>query len=331
MLAAARVVLKQHRFEVGAAAIAALAVGVWALLVGLQVRMLGVPPGCIEAWLASGTDEQTECLGLLRTWSGIVETPVIGVMVYIPFATGLLGSVPIVARELESRTAQRAWSLNPSRRRWLFRQLAPVMVILGASLTFAALATSLLEADRVIVGYSPVDDLGLYGPLIVARAFGAFGVGLLVGALLGRTLPAFVLGVALTVALTFVVSSVREEWVKRLEPAVVSEMSAGGGTILVPHAVITAIAFRTPDGQQISIEDARAIAHTAGAAQPAPDDEQDLPAAVWLERHGYAELDLGVTMEMALGWAPYDALAFVIVGVASIAGTIPMVNRRRPT
>jgi len=36
-------------------------------------------------------------------------------------------------------------------------------------------------------------------------------------------------------------------------------------------------------------------------------------------------------MEMALGWAPYDALAFVIVGVASIAGTIPMVNRRRPT
>lgn len=331
MLAVARVTLKQHRFELGAAAIAAIAAGIWALLVELHLRMIGAPPGCLEAWIASGPKEGGECGSSLQAWSGILDTWVIGAMAYLPFAIGLLGSVPIVARELESRTAQTAWSLNPSRRRWLLRQLVPVLVLLGAGLTFAAVATSVLEADRVIVGYSPVDDLGRYGPLIVARAFGAFGLGLLVGALLGRTLPAFVLGVALAVALTFVVSSAREAWQNRLEPVVVAEMSAAGGTTLDPNAVITDVAYRTPDGKQISLADALAAAHAAGAPEPAPGDVQDNPALVWLEQHGYVELALGVTREMALGWAPYDALCFVLVGFASLAGTTLVVNQKRPT
>jgi hypothetical protein len=331
MLEAARVTLKLHRFEVGAAAIVTIAAGVWALVVELQVRMLGVPTACVDAWLASVTDEQTDCLSSLQAWSGIVETPLNDAMGFIPLAAGLLGSIPIVARELESGTAQIAWSLNPSRRRWLLRQLAPVMGLLGACLAFAAVASAMLEADRVIAGYSAFEDLGRYGPLIMARALGAFGIGLLVGALLGRTLPAAVLAVAVTVALAFAVSIAREEWLSRLEPVVVSELSAEGATIVVPHAVITAIGFRAPDGRQISLVDARAIAHAGGASQPGPDDEQDLPAAAWLEQHGYAELGLGVTREMALGWAPIDALLFSIAGAGGLATTILVVDRKRPT
>lgn len=252
-------------------------------------------------------------------------------MAFVPFVIGLLGGVPIVAGELESRTAQVAWSLYPSRLRWLLRQMAPILVVLGAGLIFAAATTSELAADRAIVGYSPVDDLGQYGPLIVARAFGAFGVGLLVGTLLGRALPGFVLGAAVILSLTFAVSSAREVWLDQLAPVVISEMSASGGEAFVPDGVITDVAFRTPEGNLISLADARAIAHTAGAPEPAANDEQDVPAAIWLEEHGYVEVALGVTREMALQWAAYDALSFSSAGLASLAGTILIVNRKQPT
>jgi hypothetical protein len=59
--------------------------------------------------------------------------------------------------------------------------------------------------------------------------------------------------------------------------------------------------------------------------------EQPVYSLEWLANHGYALLVLGVTDELALGWAPYDALLFGLVGMASLAGTIVLVNRRRPT
>jgi hypothetical protein len=331
MLNAARVTLKLHRFEVGAAALAAVAAGIWALLVEVHVRTLGAPAGCLESWIASGPNDGGECGSALREWSEILDAGVIGALAYLPFGVGLLGGIPIVARELESRTAQTAWSLNPSRLRWLVRQLVPIVVLLGSCLSFAAVTTSVLEADRAVVGYSPVQDLGQYGPLIVPRAFGAFGLGLLVGTLLGRTLPALILGVAVIIALTFGVSQARETWLQAVQPVVISETSATGGSTKVPNAVVTAVAYRAPDGKVLRLSEALAVAHAAGAPTPALGDVQDLPALGWLERHGYAELALGVTNEMALGWAPFDALCYGIVGLASLAGAVLIMNQKRPS
>lgn len=112
MLAPARVTLKLHRFEIAAATIAALAVGVWALVVDYRLDALNVPAGCIDNWLAraDGPDGATACAGAMRAWGeiltrdgeifigqGILPLSVMGVL---PFAVGLLGGVPIVAREL---------------------------------------------------------------------------------------------------------------------------------------------------------------------------------------------------------------------------------------
>lgn len=304
-LAAARVTLKQHRFEVAAAALAALVLGVWGLTVEVRLEALAVSPG-----------------GLANE-----ATRIVGAMAYLPFAVGLLGGVPIVARELESRTAQTAWSLNASRVRWLVRQVAPIVLLLGVSITFAAVVASLVQADREAWGESAFFNLERHGPLVIARAFGAFGVGLLVGAMLGRTLPAFVFGVAFSLALGFAVGSARDAWLASLEPVVIGDTATG----VSPIGVATDVAWRTPEGMVISREQARAIVSAAGVPEPAADDVQDVPAVVWLEEHGYAELTLGVTEAMAVGWAPYDALIFGLVGVVSVAGTIPLVNRRRPT
>jgi len=41
-------------------------------------------------------------------------------------------------------------------------------------------------------------------------------------------------------------------------------------------------------------------------------------------------VSLGVTDQMTLGWTPFDGLTFGVVGMMGIAGTIMLVNRRRP-
>ena len=113
-----------------------------------------------------------------------------------------------MARELEAGTAQTAWSLNGSRVRWLARQIAPIAIVLGTAMTLAALVAIPVGDIWVHWGYGGAASLiGLHGPLAVVRAFGAFGVGLAVGALLGRTLPAFLFGAVLSFAVLFAAGS----------------------------------------------------------------------------------------------------------------------------
>lgn len=314
MIAAARVTLKQHRFEVGMAALAALVLGMAALFVEYELKAVDVPRGCFDARLATGPSGAGDCAGPIQAWGSILADQgvrIIAAMAYVPFAVGLLGGVPIVGRELESRTAQTAWSLNGSRLRWLIRQIAPVLMFLGLAVTFAALASGAVEADRVVWGQSPFLDIGLHGPPVVARAFGAFGLGLLLGALLGRTLPAFVFGAILLLTLVYQVGVARNAWLNMQHPVVIEDAST---------AVQTGWAWLTPQGTQVTDLQARAQV-PAGMSHP----------ETWLADHGYRLVALGVTEEVAMGWALYDALGFSLVGSASLGATIVVVNRRRPT
>jgi hypothetical protein len=337
MLGAARVTLKQHRFEVGAGALAAIVLGASALVVEYRLMALNVAPGCIDNWLlrADGPEGAGACVGPMHAWGEILGVEgglVFSVMKYLPFGIGLLAGVPIVARELEARTAQTAWSLSGSRLRWLFGQLAPILFLLGVTVTFAALAASVLEVNNLAWGGYGYFDIGLHGPLIVARAFGAFGIGLLVGALLGRTLPAFVLSAALTLALTVVVGDVREKWLASLDSVVIAETSAGGdgvATDRLAKMVQTGWGWRAPDGVRLSFDES--LARVPRKIFEHDDPVQYADSSAWLDSHGYAYLEFGVTDETAMGWAPYDALAFSLIGAASLAGTIVVVNRRRPS
>ena len=337
MFAAARVTLMQHRFEVGAAALAALVLGVSALVVEYRLRALNVAPGCIDNWLAraDGPDGAGACVGPMHAWGEILGVEgglIFGTMKYLPFAVGLLGGVPIVARELEARTAQTAWSLSGSRLRWLIRQVAPILVVLGVTVTFAALAAGVLEANRQAWGEFTFQYLEEYGPLVVFRAFGAFGIGLLIGGLLGRTLPALVLGAALSLALVFAVGNVRDKWFAGLDPVVIGETSTAGGTVVtdpLARVVQTGWGWRSPDGIQLSF--AEGLARVPREIFEHDDPLQYPDSSAWLDSHGYASLALGVTDEIARGWARYDALAFSLVGIASIGAAIVVVNRRRPT
>jgi hypothetical protein len=41
-------------------------------------------------------------------------------------------------------------------------------------------------------------------------------------------------------------------------------------------------------------------------------------------------LPIGITDEMALGWAPFDGVAFGLIGVIGLGSAVVLVNRRRP-
>lgn len=321
MLRSARLTLKQHRFEIAFALVAALAAGAVALWI--NARMLGVnlPAGCLDALFSGGGGGRqceapiSELLDLNYDKAG----KVFAAMAVLPFVTGLLAGVPLVGRELETRTAQTAWGLAASRRRWLGRQLWPIGVVLGVTVAFAAVAAWILEATRMsfaIYSY-PWQNLGLFGPLVVARAFAALGVGLIAGAALGRTLPAFIVGAVVSFALVGVTSPLREGWAAA-QPQVVFDQAAMNARGF--DGVLTEQAWRLPDG--------RVLRQAEGMATvPAGIEDQ----YQWLNEQGYETVALGITGETARNWEPLEIAGFVLVSVALIAATVLIVDRRRPT
>jgi hypothetical protein len=141
------------------------------------------PPGCdlkSNAWY----EAQNGVAGLS-----------VGLLIFLSFAAGLFLGVPIVARELERGTARLAWSLAPSRMRWFVARLLPLLIPLAIVTFLAGVAT-----DRYVASTTLETDLsnsftafGFRGLLIASRAVFVFAVGVAVGAVVGRALPAVIL------------------------------------------------------------------------------------------------------------------------------------------
>jgi hypothetical protein len=321
MLISARLTLKQHRFEVGAAVLAALVLGALALIVDYRLRAINVPGGCFEAWLSGGgADGAGDCSGPVQAFAAINEEEagkVLAAMAVLPFVIGLLAGVPIVGRELESRTVQTAWSLSGSRLRWLMRQLAPIAILAVVAVTFAALAANGLEATRQPWYHSGFSDVTLHGPPVVGRAVGALGLGLLLGAWLGRTLPAFIVGALVSLILVSSVSAMSSAWLDSQKAVIPDVSSQDPGTWA---GIQMGSLWLAPDGTKITDDAAFAL---VPSAEPDP--------YAWLHGQGYRDVLVGVPQDVAMGWATYDVLIFGLIGAASLGGAMLVVDRRRPT
>lgn len=248
---------------------------------------------------------------LVEGMSVAVGAYIVGAMKVLPFALGLIGGIPIVSREIEGRTAQVAWSLNASRIRWLARQVVPIGVLLGVAIAFPAFVTAAVAGDRAVAAEQAFQDIGAVGLPAMARALAAFGLGLFFGAMIGRALPALIAG-ALAVLLLFTVSTEwRSQWLRDQGPVVAIDDPS--------IAIQTEWAMRAPDGTQLALDE---------AIQFAPASEVE--PTIWLEDNGYEWLPLGVPRDVAMGWALYEGGMFTTVGVVALAGTVALVNRRRP-
>jgi hypothetical protein len=235
-----------------------------------------------------------------------------------PFVAGLLLGVPIVAREIEHRTALLAWPLAGSRLRWLVLRSAPALIIGLVVMVVLAVA-----ADQMAQAYLPKSDLGFLNhdsrsvPLVM-RAVVVLPLGVALGALIGRVLPALVMGIALCVGLSVGLGLALDHW---LPSQVLTEHEAPGG---LTNPVVTDVRYRMPSGEIISAQEGETIVSAAydaaaEAGEPEPDPAtlpQEVYTGISAARHG----EVVLRESLALG-----ALAIGLFGLAAF-----VVRRRRP-
>jgi hypothetical protein len=235
---------------------------------------------------------------------------------WVPYGVGMLLGVPMVAREVEHRTALIAWPLAGSRLRWLAWRAIPV-TFAGLALV-TVLAVAVQQMDQA---YLPKSDLGFLrydgrGVPLVVRALVALFLGVGIGALIGRLLPALLIGIGLSVALSVGLGLVVDRWVP--SAAMSAEQSPESGT---SNPLTTEVRYRLPDGSLVSAEEGERVVEAAyeasGGEEPDPDT---LPQAVFYgissDRYG----EVVVRESLALG-----VLAAALGGAAAV-----VVRRRRP-
>jgi len=191
LLGLAWVTWRQHR--------AALA-GVLAVLGGLGLFMLFHGLAMHHAYTSLGLDtcgelDSPTCRSQLTAFQHNYRTLPDVLPHYLMILPGLVGvfvGAPVVARELESGTFRFAWTQGRSPVQWVVTKL----VLLAVTLTVLAMAFSALFTWW----YGPVDALtgrmtvdGAYevsGLVFTARTLFAFTLGVLLGMLIRRTVPA---------------------------------------------------------------------------------------------------------------------------------------------
>lgn len=305
-----RLALRLHRFEiVGFAVLVGLLSGA-ALLVATNLDNTGYAALCPPD--GSG-GRACELIGQ-EFWAiqQSQASPVQGVLLILPFLLGALVGVPLVARELERGTSRLAWSLAPSRMRWLVGRLVP-----AAAMVFAVALVAGLALDRLLASAEPGMDVansfaafGFRGVVLAARAVFVFAIGVAVGAVIGRSLPALIVTAVVAYVGILGGSHVHDR-------IIASEAILRDGDAYRPGDRYLDQRFRLPDGRIATWWDIEQL-------HPFPEDGEEwtipeypiVSVVVPGERYGVAQVrELG-----ALGGA---SLGFL--GIAALT-----VRRRRP-
>jgi len=325
MITQARLGLRLQRFEVLAVVVATLIVGLSALIVRSRLDAVGVSADCWAAWLPSGGPTTIDrCDEMVNAFIAIDEGEaflVMAAMAILPLMAGLFLGLPVVAREVEGGTAPTIWALAGSRRRWLAGRLLPLLGVLVLTLGFLAFASDVLWAGRQ--PWLPLprfEDVGLHGPGLIGRGLAAMGLVLLAGTVVGRVLPAVIVGLVLCLVLT-------AGWAFSL--------SAWADTVAESHPKDSLTP--TPAGSYWASQgwltsDGRLIVDYQEALALAP---PDVDPHEWLQNSGAEAtgvlwLDRTVPPSAYPTWSLIETVALGGLGILGLALAFPIVDRRRP-
>jgi len=179
-----------HRWEVLASAAGTAVLTGLMLWMAWQLRLLAASePGCPDPTsYVAGCEQFVQRFSDLGDWGRQLLYLSWGA----PFGMGLVLGVPLVSREVEQRTAGMAWTLSGSRAWWLARRVGFLALVIVGLLGVLAIVSELLTA-AVLPTLQLDSDFTWYGRrgwLIVARGLASLGIGVLLGAAIGRLLPA---------------------------------------------------------------------------------------------------------------------------------------------
>ncbi len=194
-----RLALRLHRFEIRVLAGLTVFGVALALLVCSWLDGTGLGRDCLQERYAGSLSEaclraQTVFDDTQRGMSAMVAQ---AVLYAAPFLLAAMAGVALVGRELERGTARLAWSLAPSRFTWFASRLVPVLAVVAVVALTAGLALDRFSASMQ-PGMNPwasLHDFGNRGIDLAARVVFAFAVAVLIGAAIGRALPALLVAV----------------------------------------------------------------------------------------------------------------------------------------
>jgi hypothetical protein len=301
-----------HRFEAVGMAVIALATFVVGGALAMRLRSFGIPLECF------GRNAPDSCIPFQPDMSRYYDTAgtwgtiAVGTIAVLPAIIGLILGIALVGKELDQGTATFAWSIGPSRRRWLVQRVVPIgLGVVLVCLAAGALADALEPLrDPGIDPDGSYGHLGIRGPVVGAAGLAFFGLALLVGSVVGRVLPALLLAGALVIA-SFIGVTVVSETFLRTETVLVYGVDGG-----VPGRSIEYL-VQAPDGEVMNWE------HAYLRYGSALDDPNGIAADFrTVLRVNPPELYPLAVARMAL--------LYSTLGLASIVLAFAVVDRRRP-
>ena len=303
----ARVTFRQHRFEIvalGAILLVTLAgllaiMAVWSTLPYAECRAATEP---VQAELMRRCYAVGETLQVLA----VIGMPLGVVAVAGPAVAGVILGAGLVSKEIERGTAVMPWTMGRSRRRWLLERVLVLAALVGA----AALALAVIT-DVVTVMYDQTPlDRSLYayelrGWMVPARGMVGLAAGVLAGSLLGRAVPALIVGALIAFACCLGVMNVGDQ----LNRAQAIELTAPGG-------LYVASIIRDHTGATVSDEE-------AWSRFPDDPDGQKFDAE-------FTWHDVGVPGSESRMVTGREILMLGGLAVLMTAGAVLVVERRRP-
>ncbi len=216
----------------------------------------------------------------------------------------------LIAAEIERGTAQLSWSLSASRRRWLFERLVPlIMLVVFASSVGAVMGESLVQATTPwLEPRSSFEEYGARGPLAVLGAIAFALIALLVGALVGRQLPALVIASVVCLGLLVALSMMRPYG----EPLVpIQVVDSPGGELPVTAR------YRAADGSLLTYREAvDRIGSQGGPGGFIPE--------------GFEYVGIGVPGERLAAVEMRESLLLIVISGIAVAATVVSLQRRLP-
>jgi hypothetical protein len=187
---------RQHRVE-----------GAWSLiLVAVMAAALSFViwqashPGC-PAGGQAGLCLQDDVWGQLARLIMKIDVVQYGLVV-LPALAGAFIGAPLVAREIENGTHRLAWTQGVTRMRWIFAKLSLLFIpLLGAAAVVGILEVILINQMGSQANHW--DWFDQQTPLTVAATALALALGVVSGAVIGRSIPAMAVTVLGVVAVRF--------------------------------------------------------------------------------------------------------------------------------
>jgi ABC-type transport system involved in multi-copper enzyme maturation permease subunit len=317
-----------HRWEVTASVAGSALLVVAMLILTSQMRsMAAAHPECPDpASYLPGCEQFSQSFQGLADWA----SQALRVAWAAPFGMGLVLGVPLVAREVEQGTAAVAWTLSRSRVLWLARRVAFLLLVLVGLLLIIGLAAEVMAA--AIAPTLRLDSdftwYGRRGVLIAARGIASLGLGVVIGAMVGRLLPAMLVAAFASVLLFGAVTFGMDRWLEA-DAEVVPAMNGGigsdpGGALLL--------------GTRIELPSGELATWDSLFQRGFNDIYEDMDGRIYTNEEdvGHHELAIGVDRQLVIRGHLYPAILLresaVVAGIGGVLGLLAalVVRRRRP-